>query len=80
MLMLSTCAMQHQRRADDAKKAGQLERAMALYKKVAEMWPTAGTFLDCAQCAEIQNDHVAVVSLPHHSPDVKAHLVHLQRA
>eukprot|EP00891_Asterochloris_glomerata_P003713 jgi/Astpho2/3713/fgenesh1_pg.00060_%23_30_t len=58
---LRQTAQEHQRRADDAKKAGQLERAMALYKKVAEMWPTAGTFLDCAQCAEIQNDHVAVV-------------------
>ena len=64
MLMLISCAMQHQQRADAARNAWHIEEALALYKKVAEIWPTVETLLNCAQCAESFNDHVAVVSRP----------------
>ena len=71
-MLTMICAMQHQQHADDAKHAGQLIKAMALYKEVAEMWPTVETFLDCAQCAKSLDDHKAVVGLPgaHHHTNV----------
>ena len=64
MLTLIMCGMQHQQRADDARAAGQLKEALALYMKVAEIWPSVETFLDCARCAESLDAHKAVVSLP----------------
>ena len=64
MPTLTIGAMQQQQRADDARNAGHIEEALALYKKVAEIWPTAETLLDCVRCAYSLNDKVAVVSRP----------------
>ena len=56
--------MQHQQRADGARNAGRFAEAMALYKKVAKIWPIVETLLDCAWCAESLKDHAAQVSVP----------------